>query len=448
MIFPWLISRRKLIFSCLLEIMLIYILNILLFSNYFIFNENINIFSFTFIPFWLLFSYIIGRYSYRDYIFRNKKVFLFLKLFLKTFLVSIFSLMIVLLIYLNINLNNFNHFDKLIFQYSIIISFLLNFIQFPLILRFLENTSKADYWLFIGSKELYDLISKELSWSRKEFRILYSDLDAKLSKINLRQFEGIVSDKFEEMKYQRLNKLLLIKDKGTKVETIEKWCEKYLQRFPPEIISNEYLISGNFKIDHNSIQFRIKRLGDLLVSLILLLFSIPIIIISCILIFIEDQNNIFYKQDRVGINQSIFTIYKLRTMRPNSESDNPRWASKSDNRITKVGTILRKYRIDELPQLISVIKGEMSLIGPRPERYEIDKKLEKLIPHYNTRYLTRPGLSGWAQVNYPYCASVEDSKKKLSYDLFYLRNFSIWFDFLILFKTIKLVILKKGSEPI
>ena len=158
----------------------------------------------------------------------------------------------------------------------------------------------------------------------------------------------------------------------------------------------------------------------------------PIIIVAAILIYLEDRESIIYKQERVGINQSIFTIYKLRTMRLNSESGKPIWASKLDSRITNIGRLLRKYRIDELPQLFCVIKGEMSLIGPRPERAEIDEKLKKCIPHYNNRYLIRPGISGWAQVNYPYGASIYDSKK-LSFDLYYLKNFSIWFD-LILFK--------------
>ena len=135
-------------------------------------------------------------------------------------------------------------------------------------------------------------------------------------------------------------------------------------------------------------------------------------------------------------------------MRFNSENGKPQWATKNDKRITKIGRFLRKTRIDELPQLISVIKGDMSLIGPRPERKEIDDELINEIPNYSIRYLLRPGLSGWAQVNYPYGSSVEDSKIKLSYDIYYLKNFSIWLDMLIFFKTIRLVLLKRGSDPI
>ena len=121
--------------------------------------------------------------------------------------------------------------------------------------------------------------------------------------------------------------------------------------------------------------------------------------------------------------------------------------AENDKRITNLGKFLRKSRLDELPQLICVIRGEMSLIGPRPEREVFDYELKKIIPFYSSRYFVKPGLSGWAQVNYPYGASIEDSKKKLSYDLYYLKNFSVWLDFLILFKTIRMVFLRRGSLP-
>ena len=130
-----------------------------------------------------------------------------------------------------------------------------------------------------------------------------------------------------------------------------------------------------------------------------------------------------------------------------AEANGPQWSTNNDDRITWIGSILRKSRIDELPQLWLVITGVMSLIGPRPERPEMDKNFEKEIDYYEQRYLIRPGLSGWAQVNYPYGASKEDCQKKLSYDIFYIKNFSIWLDLLILFKTLKLVYKRRGSLP-
>ena len=135
-------------------------------------------------------------------------------------------------------------------------------------------------------------------------------------------------------------------------------------------------------------------------------------------------------------------------MRMNAEENGPQWSERHDMRITKIGQIMRTLRIDELPQLFSVINGDMSLIGPRPERPEIDKKLTKKIPHYNLRYKIKPGLSGWAQVNYPYGASIEDARVKLSYDLYYIKNFSILLDCIIFFKTLKLVLNGRGSRPL
>tara|TARA_B100000212_G_C27102758_1_gene417110 strand:- start:48 stop:635 length:588 start_codon:yes stop_codon:yes gene_type:complete len=193
---------------------------------------------------------------------------------------------------------------------------------------------------------------------------------------------------------------------------------------------------------------RLKRLGDLFLSSILLVITFPILIIAGLFIFLDDRNGFIYTQERVGKNQKNFILYKLRTMKHNAEKGKPQWSKKFDTRITKIGKFLRKTRLDELPQLINVILGDMSLIGPRPEREIFDVELSTHIPQYNSRYLIRPGLSGWAQVNFPYGSSIEDSKKKFSYDIYYLKNYSIWLDFLILFKTIKIVFLKRGSDPI
>ena len=150
------------------------------------------------------------------------------------------------------------------------------------------------------------------------------------------------------------------------------------------------------------------------------------LIISGMLIKIQDGGPILYSQIRTGFGGVPYTIYKLRTMRVDSEIDGAQWVKRRDNRITRIGSILRRTRLDELPQLWCVFTGSMSLIGPRPERPEFDQELEQHIPHYRLRQRMRPGLSGWAQVNYPYGASVEDAANKLSYDLYYLRNFSFW----------------------
>ena len=165
------------------------------------------------------------------------------------------------------------------------------------------------------------------------------------------------------------------------------------------------------------------------------------------MIWINDKGPVLYSQKREGLFKKEIKIIKLRTMKIDAEKNGPQWAKNNDERITFIGKILRRSRIDELPQIISVIKGEMSLIGPRPERPEFNKKLNKSIPNYYLRNYIKPGLSGWAQVNYPYGASLEDAKKKLSYDIYYIRNFSFWIDLLILFKTARIVFNGIGSKP-
>ena len=200
----------------------------------------------------------------------------------------------------------------------------------------------------------------------------------------------------------------------------------------------------SFKFNY---ELRIKRIGDIIISLALIIITMPLLVIIAFLIYLEDQDSIFYKQVRTGLNGKKFKIIKFRSMKKDAEKEGIKWARRSDPRITKVGRIIRATRLDELPQLICVIKGSMSLIGPRPERPEIEKTLLNKIPYYDLRNIAKPGISGWAQVNYPYGASVEDTINKLSYDTYYLCNFSLFLDLIILFKTIKTVCNAAGYKP-
>ena len=441
---PWLISRRKLIFNSFSEILLIFFLNKFILYKYLVFASNIDIFTLTFLPFWLLFSYIFGRYSYEELVPENNNLVIFLKLYIISLFTILIAIVFVFTISYNINLNNYNHYDKAIFLYSIFSSFAINFLQFPLNYRLIKNANKKENWIFIGSKDLFPLITSELECSRKKIKLIYKETNYDFSNLSLENIKGIF---FDNLKDINLENLLILQNSGIKFMNIENWCQNYLQRLPLDLLSAEFLIRGNFKIYQKKLQLRIKRIGDFILSILLLFFTSPLILISGILIYLEDRGNIFYKQERVGINQDNFTIYKLRTMKSNAENGKPKWASLNDKRVTRIGSFLRKSRLDELPQLLCVIRGEMSLIGPRPEREVFDNKLKQIIPFYASRYLIKPGLSGWAQVNYPYGASIDDSKKKLSYDLYYLRNFSNWLDFLIFFKTIRLVFLRRGSSP-
>ena len=222
--------------------------------------------------------------------------------------------------------------------------------------------------------------------------------------------------------------------------------EKQQERLPPALLADSSLSYDEMPwAAPFSVQAQLKRLSDLLVAGFLLLLTAPFVGLAALLIWLEDQGPIFYSQQRSGWLGRPFTVLKLRTMREQSKAGQTLWTQPGDQRITAVGQWLRRLRLDELPQLLNVLNGEMSLIGPRPERPELEHDLERYIPHYRKRHWMRPGLSGWAQVCAPYASSIEDSDFKLSYDLYYLRNFNTWLDLVILFRTIKTV-LKAGGR--
>jgi exopolysaccharide biosynthesis polyprenyl glycosylphosphotransferase len=191
----------------------------------------------------------------------------------------------------------------------------------------------------------------------------------------------------------------------------------------------------------------IKRILDIAITLFLIIFTFPLLAFSALAIKITSPGPIFYLQKRMGINAKRFTIAKLRTMYVESEKNGlPRWAEKNDKRITPVGKWLRLFRIDELPQLFNVLRNEMSLIGPRPERPYFYSKLIKTIPFYAERLMVKPGLTGWAQINFRYAATEKDSEEKLLYDLYYIQNMSLALDALIAFKTIKVILTGQGAQ--
>lgn len=191
----------------------------------------------------------------------------------------------------------------------------------------------------------------------------------------------------------------------------------------------------------------VKRVFDLAVSAGLLLVSLPIILITAIAIKLESKGPVFYTQERVGQFGRPFTIYKFRSMFTDAEKDGlPQWARQNDDRTTRVGRVIRRLRIDELPQLINVFLGQMSFVGPRPERPYFVDELAAQIPYYNTRHSLKPGITGWAQVRFPYGASVEDAIGKLQYDLYYVKNHSLFLDLMILLQTAQVVVLGKGAR--
>ena len=221
--------------------------------------------------------------------------------------------------------------------------------------------------------------------------------------------------------------------------------ERQLERLPPRLLPEPWLQYAELPSNRTfSFERQLKRVGDLLVALTLLFVTSPLLLAAMLLIWLEDQGSVFYIQERSGWLGQPFCVYKLRTMTVASSLAEPHWTKPGDQRITWIGQWLRKSRLDELPQLFNVLRGDMSLIGPRPELPEFEQILELKIPHYRKRHWMRPGLSGWSQVCAPYAASVEDTELKLSYDLYYLKNFSIWLDLIILFRTIKTILKVSG----
>lgn len=232
---------------------------------------------------------------------------------------------------------------------------------------------------------------------------------------------------------------------GGPLTTLAEMAEQELQRIPPQWVGHQWLLfSGRIEGRQPTVERQLKRFADVAISLLLLLLAAPLLLPAAALIRLGDGGPVFYRQRRSGLMGEAIEVIKLRSMVRQAELDGARWSEPNDQRITPVGVWLRRTRLDELPQLLNVLRGEMSLIGPRPERPELEGELEQRIPHYRLRHWIRPGLSGWAQVNMPYSSSVEDAQLKLSYDLYYLRNGSIWLDLLILAKTIKTVLKASG----
>ncbi|MDR1947576.1 MAG: sugar transferase [Desulfovibrio sp.] len=235
--------------------------------------------------------------------------------------------------------------------------------------------------------------------------------------------------------------------KGLNVVDIRGLYERLAARVPVDLIRDDrLLLEDGFNLNVNAAMRRLKRASDICCSLALLVAAFPVLLAAASVVRFESPGPALYRQKRVGLYGKEFTVYKIRSMRLDAEKDGAVWAGKNDPRITRVGRFLRKTRIDELPQLVNVLKGEMSLIGPRPERMEFVRELSAVIPYYDVRHSVKPGITGWAQVCCPYGASVEDSRLKLEYDLFYIKNMSPLLEAKIILKTIGVVLFPKGAR--
>tara|TARA_Y100000588_G_scaffold347921_1_gene397090 strand:- start:271 stop:1452 length:1182 start_codon:yes stop_codon:yes gene_type:complete len=230
---------------------------------------------------------------------------------------------------------------------------------------------------------------------------------------------------------------------GTRVSDLVDFWERTFARIPPQYVDEAWLSRLDLRLRH-PLFHRAKRLLDILVATIGIVFSIPILAIASLLILVGSGGPVFFSQRRTGYLGSDYVLYKLRTMRTDAEQDGAQWAEKQDARITGVGRFLRKWRIDELPQFWNVLRGEMSIVGPRPERPELEETLAAEIPLWSSRHLVKPGLTGWAQIRFRYAADTNASREKLAHDLYYIKNASLLLDLQIILSTLRS--LARGSR--
>jgi len=450
---PWIISRRRVLIGSFLD----YFINIFIYN--YVFNKEIGSYPSQIVSIglgfsWVIISYVLGRYI--------KISNITLISFAKAAIKIIFMLIFCNLIYLVINwfvpltfywdTSEFSSYlsrelSNLFIRVSTYIALLSLFLQyfFSIITYKIYNQKKA--WIFYGTKDKYNEVIKEIGKTKKDLVLSWHSNQDNLEGINLQKTKGIIIGNLNDINKSNLDTILKLKLKGVEVEGLLSWFEKEFHRIPTNIIENKYQLIEKLKSIEDSYQLRTKRICDLLVSTFLVIITAPFFVIISILILAEDNGPIFYTQTRTGRNGDPFKIIKFRSMKIDAEKYGVQWSKKRDPRITSIGKIIRALRLDELPQLFCVIKGTMSLIGPRPERPEIENELLKNIPYYSCRNILRPGISGWAQVNYPYGASVSDTEKKLSFDIYYISHVSNLLDFLILFKTIKLVLNARGYKP-
>lgn len=444
---PWLGERRLLLALALLDAGLLAGVYNLLFWGRFQIWAGITPSVLALILLWLGSSYLLGRYSSPDQGQRDSV----LRRLAATAIVALLVLAgVVVVLSWGLKVDDPRTFRSFVLPLLAAVGGVSALAQLGL----LRYRRRPQRWLLVGETAELAVLRRELAHDGRNAHLdlcccdsgAIDPVEADLAAVQ--PFDGIAVSEAARLDDGLMQALLARRGGGTSVCSLVVWAEQHLQRVPPELFSSRWLVQAEgFELQPGRWGWRLKRLGDVLVAGLLLTATAPLLLLAALLIRLEDGGPVLYRQRRTGLYGELIEVCKLRSMRQQAERDGPRWASRADPRITRVGAWLRRFRIDELPQLISVLNGEMSLIGPRPERPELEETLERAIPHYRVRHWVRPGLSGWAQVCYPYGASIEDSRMKLSYDLYYLRNANLMLDLLILLKTIRLVARAQGAVP-
>jgi len=332
-----------------------------------------------------------------------------------------------------------------VFPFAVVIFATLSVFCRFIIDHFFLSKDIARVALLLGTTRDVNHLEQSLLFNQHKIKLRHVEhlSDQTKPKENLSAI--IISPDHFPNKYEQ-QALINYRLKGIPIFSLSDFFENYLFLVPVQEINNDWFIRAEgFTMLHSSVATRIKRAVDIAAALALMISALPIILVTAVVLKTTSRGPVFFSQIRVGVQGKPFTLYKFRTMRADAEHKGAQWTMNNDPRILPIGRFLRACRIDELPQCWNILRGEMSIVGPRPERPEFTSKLSEEIPYYDLRHIIKPGLTGWAQVNYPYGASVEDSLKKLQYDLYYIKNYSLLLDLNILLRTV-LVTLHRGGR--
>lgn len=314
--------------------------------------------------------------------------------------------------------------------------------------QILQNRLQRQRWLFLVAPSIVEHVRADLQplihLKEKVFVTEFQD-PGLLEQVKEPWTAIIVGTGAVQLPSELTNLLVKERFRGKKVMDLVGFYESTFLKIPVFALALDWFsFTQGFRLISSGIFVRLKRLSDVILSGFFLFLFSPVMLMLWILIPLESRGSAVYRQKRTGKNGKNFELMKFRSMLSDAEASGPQWAKANDKRITRIGGWLRKTRLDELPQLWNILKGEMSLVGPRPERPEFNEWLEKEIPFYQFRHEVRPGLTGWAQINYPYGASKQDALEKLQFELFYMKNSNLWLDFVVLIKTVNVVIFRMG----
>ncbi len=323
-------------------------------------------------------------------------------------------------------------------------------VQLPILVEriYVLGTGDRAQRLVQGLRQKPDLGIEVASWTGKlEGAVTRDSVAAHLMDVvNRQKVHRVIVAMPDRRGTIPMQELLDLRMRGVKIEEATSWLEKMSGKIEVENLYPSWLVfAEGFRRSTTFIALR--RLLSIVISLVGLILTAPLFPLVLLIVKLDSKGPAFYTQQRVGKGGVVFKVIKFRTMKQDAEANGgPQWAGANDPRVTRVGRFLRNSRLDEIPQLWCVLKGDMAFVGPRPERPEFVESLAKEIPYYGVRHMVRPGLTGWAQIKYKYGSTVADAREKLQYDLFYIKNASIGLDLLIMFQTIKTVLLRRGAQ--